>query len=78
MPRSKKPTVSLEEVKARKARFEEWRRLHLSIDRGEAFSHGAAMTLGVPFVTHDKEAINKLGGEGRGRDSIHRTTIAAV
>ncbi|HEX4485253.1 MAG TPA: hypothetical protein VH088_03245 [Terriglobales bacterium] len=40
------------------------RHLHRSIDRGEAFSHGAAMTLGVPVVTHDREAINKLCGDG--------------
>jgi hypothetical protein len=40
------------------------RRLHLSIDRGEAYSHGAAMTLGVPVVTHDRQAINKLGMDG--------------
>ena len=30
------------------------RHLHLSIDRGEAYSHGAAMTLGIPVVTHDR------------------------
>lgn len=39
-------------------------RLHLSIDRGEAYSHGAAMTLGVPVVTHDREAVNRLGLDG--------------
>lgn len=40
------------------------RHLHNSIDRGEAYSHGAAMTLGVPVVTHDRSAINKLCGDG--------------
>jgi len=40
------------------------RHLYLSIDRGEAYSHGAAMTLGVPVVSHDKNAINRLCGDG--------------
>jgi hypothetical protein len=38
--------------------------LHNAIDRGEAFSHAAAITLGVPVMTHDRNAINKLGGNG--------------
>ena len=40
------------------------RHLHTFIDRGEAYCHGAGMTLGVPVLTHDIQAINRLGGQG--------------
>jgi len=38
----------------------EGQRLHLRVDRGEAYTHAAAAVLGVPVATDDTSAVNRL------------------
>ncbi len=42
----------------------EGRRLSLRVDRGEAYTHGAASVLGVPVATNDVTAVNRLLRDG--------------
>jgi hypothetical protein len=42
----------------------EGRRLHLRVDRGEAYTHAAASVLGVPVATNDITAVNRLLRDG--------------